>query len=81
MYDSNWSVTVDDQPATLLQANNHARAVHLPPSAKNRTVIFNYHAPTLPTAPSFAVFVIGLFVAGFGLKHRDTSGKAESDEA
>jgi hypothetical protein len=80
-YDSNWSVTIEGQPATLLQANNLARAVHLPPSASNRAVTFVYHAPTLPTAPSLAALVIGLAVAGIGLKRRDTSGKAESDEA
>jgi hypothetical protein len=80
-YDSNWSVTIEGQPATLLQANNHARAVHLPPSASNRAVAFVYHAPTLPTAPSLAALVIGLAVAGIGLKRRDTSGKAKSDEA
>ena len=80
-YDSNWRVTVDGQLASLLQANNLARAVHLPPSASNRAVTFVYHAPTLPTAPSLAALVIGLAVAGIGLKRRETSGKAEADEA
>ena len=79
-FDTNWRVAVDGQPASLLQANNHVRAVHLPPSAKNRAVIFDYHAPTVPTTPSLAVIVIGLAVAGFGLKRKDTTKETNTDE-
>ena len=79
-YDPNWNVTIDGQTASLLQANNHARAVHLPSSAKNRTVIFSYHAPTLPIVPSFAALAIGLLIAGFGLKRRVTPKETKPDE-
>jgi hypothetical protein len=48
-YDPNWSVTVDDKPATLLRCNYIMRGVQLAPGA--HTVRFSFHIPTgLPFA-------------------------------
>ena len=50
-FDPHWNVTIDGQPATLLRANNYARAVHLTGSDKTRVIVFDYHPPMPPAAP------------------------------
>jgi hypothetical protein len=69
-HDPDWIVTLDGQPAPLLLANNHARAVHLPASDANRTVVFVYQPPSAPAASTTAALIIGLVAAGFGAARR-----------
>jgi len=85
-HDPNWTVTLDGQPAPLLRANNHARAVHLPASDANRTVVFAYQPPTAHTTSTTAALIIGLVAAGFGAwrqrsENDDAPGEAEAGES
>lgn len=79
-FDSNWNVTIDGQPATLLRANNHARAVYLPDSDKTRVIVFDYHPPVPPTAPPLAALMIGLSIAGLGARREKLSNFEENDK-
>ena len=79
-FDSNWNVTIDGQPATLLRANNHARAVYLSESGKPRVIVFDYHPPVPPTAPPLAALMIGLSIAGLGARREKLSNFEENDK-
>ena len=72
-HDPFWSVTIGDQKAKLLRANDRSLAVHLPASAKARTVRFTYNAPPSRARPvSVAAMLILLFaVAGSWRKWRN----------
>ena len=74
-HDPNWTATLDGQPAPILRANNHARAVHLPASNAHRTVVFTYQPPT---APTMALLLIGLVAAGIGIWRRQIPSEKSS---
>jgi hypothetical protein len=74
-YDPNWTATLDGQPAPILRANNHARAIHLPASNANRTVVFAYQPPTTPTT---TLLLIGLVAAGIGMWRRQIPSEKSS---
>ena len=80
-FDIHWSITIDGQPATLLRANNHARAVHLTGSDKTRVIVFDYHPPVLPAAPTLAALMIGLLVAGLGVRREKLSDFEKNDKS
>ena len=67
-------------PATLLRANNHARAVYLSDSDKARVIVFDYHPPVPPTAPPLAALMIGLSIAGLGAHREKLSNFEENDK-
>lgn len=79
-FDAHWKVSIDGQPATLLRANNHARAVHLPASDQIRAVVFDYHPSEPPAAPPLAALMIGLVVAGLGARRGSSSNPDKNDE-
>ena len=80
-FDPHWNVTIDGQPATLLRANNYARAVHLTGSDKTRVIVFDYHPPMPPAAPPLAALMIGLLVAGMGVHREKLSNFEKNDKS
>jgi hypothetical protein len=79
-FDAHWNVTLDGQPATLLRANNHARAVHLPASDQARAIVFQYQPPALPPASLPAMLIIGLVIAGLGARRGTSTNPEKNDE-
>ena len=79
-FDEHWNAVLEGHPVTLLRANNHARAVHLPASNQARTLVFTYHAPAPPTTPPLIALVIGLFIAGLGARRKQSSDSEVNDE-
>jgi hypothetical protein len=68
--DADWSVTIDGQSAELLRGNGYMRAVHLPKSDANRTVVFRYHPHGTDSSQALLIILPGLALAGFGAMRR-----------
>ena len=68
--DADWSVTIDGQSAELLRGNGYMRAVHLPKSDANRTVVFRYHPHGPDSSQALLIILPGLALAGFGAMRR-----------
>jgi hypothetical protein len=62
-YDSNWTVTVDGKPASLLRANFIMRGVYLTQGEHN--VEFQYSLPVKPLYVTLSAMAIGVLLCGF----------------
>jgi len=58
-HDSNWKVTVDGKPATLLRCNYLVRGVQIP-TAGEHTIEFSFSLPMGPTYVTLAALVFGI---------------------
>jgi len=76
-----WAAAVDGETTAILRANNHARALHLPASDANRTVIFSYQPPSPSTPPATAIFLVTIIAAGFGVFLQKRAAATEPEEA
>jgi hypothetical protein len=75
-YDSNWKVTVDGKPVTLLHANYIMRGVQL--TAGAHTVDYRFAPPVNLFYVSLSAIVVGIGLLGFlAISNRGDEGKAD----